>query len=546
MSKFSNLIRSIKEKLFGRVEEPPVTRAEPPKAKDVTESFPYGPERKPIASAKPFQPKGAEEQGSGTTAQQVIRVTAPPAPPKKAKRPALEPSPPTPLASQREHAHFVQVGFDFGTSFSKCVCRDVMTNKAWVHIPPKFKGYEFPFLIPSAFLFKDGNLHHVEEQDTHYPEGGLYHLKPALVKVALGQLADPLLAPYRYASNQSDARQLSGFVESCAVYLLARALGTVREQIRQRMPDFGKHPNDYMAVNLAVPVADAEQPSVNNLYHGILCEAWSLADVLSGHPSIPLKELQSLRKQNLFLKDQSLSDACFIYPEVSANVQGFVRSRVSAPGMYLLSDTGAATVDQSTFIFVRTPDNRDHLAYLHGSVLPCGSSHIESQAAKISGRVDPEALEMWRARKESGSVEQELTRAKNMLTEPLIRGTTATLACTKRKLYVPDQIREVRVIFGGGGHCEHPYKTSVIKPFSGQLFAPAIRPQVVGLPVPADLELNGDPSRWMRRLAVAYGLSFERNDLSGFTYPRDIEPPEPDQVWSKRRDLPDFVGKDQC
>lgn len=35
------------------------------------------------------------------------------------------------------------------------------------------------------------------------------------------------------------------------------------------MPDFGKHPDDYMAVNLAIPVADAEQPNVTKLYHAI-------------------------------------------------------------------------------------------------------------------------------------------------------------------------------------------------------------------------------------------------------------------------------------
>ena len=421
-----------------------------------------------------------------------------------------------------------------------------MTDKAWVHIPSKFTRHELPFLIPSAFLFSDGKLQNVEEQGINYPERGLYHLKHALVKVALGQLGDPVLEPYRCACEQSDNVQLARFLESCAVYFLAGALGSVREQVRQRMPGFGSRSDDYMAVNLAVPVADAEQPNVNKLYHRILCEAWSLADNISGHPSIGLNELESLREKNLALKDQSVSEACFVYPEVSANVQGFVRSRVSSSGMYLFSDTGAGTVDQSVFIFFRKADHTDHLTYLHGNVLPCGSSHIEFYAAEIDGRREPKALEMWREKKERGVAEHELLMARNKVAEQLTQGTTSTLGSTKKKLYLPHGINEIRVIFGGGGHCEHPYEASVIKPFSGCLFNQSIRPAIVGLPIPADLDLGSTRGRWMRRLSVAYGLSFPKSDLASFTYPRDVEPPEPDQIWPRRRNLPDAPTKDQC
>jgi hypothetical protein len=465
MSKFSMLIRTIKEKLFGRELEQPAIDSEPIILEDAIECSPDGLEPQPVVHVEPVQPEGAHEQGSGHTEQQKSLVSEPPAPSKKVKRPAIEPSPPPALASRRQQPYFIQIGFDFGTSYSKCVCRDVMTDKAWVHISPKYRGHELPFLIPSAFLFIVGKFHHVEKQDIHYPEGGLYHLKPALVKVALGELDDPVLEPYRIACEQSGVGQLSGFVESCAVYFLAGALGTVRDGVRQKMPDFGRHPKDYMAVNLAVPVGDAQRPEIEKMYHRILCAAWILADKISEHPSIDLNELEALRQQTPVLNDQSVSKACFIYPEVSANVQGFVRSRASSLGMYLFSDTGAGTVDQSTFIFFRKADNTDHLTYLHGSVLPCGSSHIEFQAAKIYGRMDRQTLEMWRERKERGGAEQELVRAKAMVAAQLSRGTTATLACTRRKLYLPDGMKEMKVIFGGGGHCENPYQTSLLQKY---------------------------------------------------------------------------------
>jgi hypothetical protein len=244
--------------------------------------------------------------------------------------------------------------------------------------------------------------------------------------------------------------------------------------------------------------------------------------------------------------DGSLGAACFIYPEVSANVQGFVRSRVSSPGIYLFSDTGAGTVDQSVFIFMhRNEDQSEHLTYLHGSVFPLGSSQIEQKAASISGSADWSSLEKWREKKEQGDSDRELMYAREWIAESLRAGTQATLAFTKQKLYVKDQLSDIKVIFGGGGHCEHPYKTAVMKTFSGQLFRKAITPGVVGLPVPHDLELNGSETRWMRRLSVAYGLSFEKSELAGFTYPKDVNNPTPDQIWPRRKEIPDAASKDE-
>ena len=240
-----------------------------------------------------------------------------------------------------------------------------------------------------------------------------------------------------------------------------------------------------------------------------------------------------------------LQDACTIYPEVSANVQGFVRSRVSKPGMYFFSDTGAGTVDQSIFIFVRE-EGEEKLVYLHGSVLPLGSSHIERKAADISGMTNHQSLELWRERKEQGGEEFELRKAREWIDGQLSQRTESTIDYARQKLFVKDQIRDIRVIFGGGGHCEYPYKTAAIRSFSGQLFREAIHPDVIGLPRPGDLELKESEYRWMSRLNVAYGLSFERSQLAGFTYPDDVPIPPAIQIWAPRKKLPDYPSKDVC
>lgn len=494
MSQLSKLIQGLKEKLFGKTQIEPDTKPIPPSA----------------------TPK--------TTVQ----------------FPDL-----TPPAHERKNSYFVQIGFDFGTSYSKCVCRDIMTNKAWVHVYSRSQDQELPFLIPSALIIKNNRIFHVEDTRTHYPENGLYHLKNALVLAANGHLDNPLLVPYQNAVRLKKGNQLPTLIATCAVYFLAGVLGEIRGQIRERFPGFGTLPEDYIAINLAIPVEDAQQPKVSTLYHRIICESWELSDQLSGHPHIHLAELISLRKKIQVNENHVVNDACFIYPEVSANVQGFVRSRSSSPGIYLFSDTGGGTVDQSVFIFTRQ-DYSEHLTYLTGRVLPLGSSQIERRAAEKCGKTDCLSLENWRERKERGEDYPELKEAQDWIFNKLNRGTEGTLALAKKKLFVKKQLNDIRVIFGGGGHCEYPYKTAVMNPFSGQLFRGTLYPDVIGMPVPSDLELKSHETKWMRRLNVAYGLSFEKSELAPFTYPKDVSDPTPEEIWQPQKPTGHAPSKDEC
>lgn len=451
---------------------------------------------------------------------------------------------------KRQQAYFIQVGFDFGTSYSKCICRNIISDKAWIYIPPKPYVHELPFLLPSVLLYQDGKFQYIHKPGIHYLDNGIYHMKPALVKLSLGQMDDddPVLVPYRRICAQFNYN-LHDFVEGCAVYFLACAFGMVREQIKQRFSDFGSHPDDYIGVNMAVPIADMEQRAIRALFYRILYESWILADNISRYPSLNYNELQEYRsKLNSLPISNSFGDACNIYPEVSANVQGFVRSRVASEGMYLFSDIGAATVDQSTFIFIRKPDYTDHLTYLYAKVLPLGSSQIEFLASKLKGENDLKTLEVYRMKKERGENDIELRQAKNEIATQLIKETIATLAGTKRKLENPRQMRDIKLLFGGGGHCEFPYERAIKRePFSCNLFHPPINPRIIGLPIPTDLDFGNideeTKHKWMKRLYVAYGLSFWRGDLTSFSFPSDTEPATPRQII---RDIPEAPGKEQC
>lgn len=470
---------------------------------------------------------------------------------KVASKPAKGKSPKKSKPEAGRGSYFVQIGFDFGTAFSKCVCRDVLLDKAWIHQPPGNENAELPFLLANAVGYNGRHFKHFQSGKGSYQKGGLYHVKMALQKIGLGKLDDPVLSAYRKSLPQSLIDDLPTFVEYCAIYLLGGAFGDIKADIALRFP--GTVEGDYTAINMAVPVADADHPAVNQLFDRVLRCAWVLSEDLAGHPPVSLAWLKSaIRDKASEAESESVLEACFIYPEVSANVQGFIRSRTSKSGLYLFSDTGAGTVDQSVFLFAK-PDGQDHLTYLHADVLPLGSSHIERIAAEKDGNVSLPNLERWRQMKESGDKRPPLELAQEEIGHELLKKTTATILQSKLKLFSPDQINNLCLIFGGGGHCETPYRDSVLKVYDTNYFKDVLiqkrrdRHDVfdLGMPHPKDLSLSKTQKSWMSRLTVAYGLSFERGQLASFDLPQRIKTPSPERVWRPKIAHKEATSKDE-
>lgn len=443
--------------------------------------------------------------------------------------------------------YVIQIGLDFGTSYCKCVCRDLHVDKAWVHISTSPADPEQPFLLPSALQVVGRSLR-LGDPAFHYHEGGLPHVKVALLKVALGEWDDPVLKAFQAIHPDKEADQVRSFVVACAVFLIGGILGDVKTDIRKRFPGFGEHQDDYLGVNLAIPVEDAERPQINELFQSVLESAYEHADELADHPRMSLRSLSKLlppqEKANTKTKEGD-EFKCFIYPEVSAGVQGFVRTRVSSDGVYtyLFTETGAATVDQSVFILRRSRAEGDLLTYLHAKVHFLGSSHIERIAAELNGDVRPVKLENWRKLKESGEIIDELKIARCRIGNDLRRKSWDTLGVARQKLPVKEQFGDIQLLFGGGGHARSPYEEYVFEAFSDiTLHSKELKPGIVGLPVPDDLQPQYLVKRWMARLCIAYGLSFWPGDFPKHTYPNEV----PFALPKRPRNIEGAVTKEEC
>lgn len=447
---------------------------------------------------------------------------------------------------RRNIPYFIQIGFDFGTAFSKCIYRDVNLDKAYIYL--NSENPDVPFLIPSTLFSQEDKLYSSDDLSVVYNQGSLNHLKLALVKIAHEEWDDRVLISYKKILNSfnksaiTSKDKLREFVINCGIYYLAKNLGNIRKQIKTKYHNFGEHPKDYIAVNLSVPVTYNRQGDIEDLFIKLLKRAWLLTDQIVEIPKISYQDLNYLI---LHFDQDSNGEACFIFPEVSANVQGFVRSRVSRPGIYLLTDTGAGTVDQSIFIFIRS-DGQDLLVYLHADIFPLGSSYIEYLAAQSDASTDLNKMEFWRKKKEEGDREPILFKVQKIIRDELLDKTTSCLAHAKKKLIVKEQLNDIRLIFSGGGHCNYPYEKAVVQSFGGCMFKERITPDIVGMPKPRDLELGIGNNSWLPRLNVAYGLSFERHNLAVFKYPQDTKDVKPEEIWQPKKQTFESPTKDEC
>ncbi|MBP7777869.1 MAG: hypothetical protein KA371_12120 [Acidobacteria bacterium] len=419
----------------------------------------------------------------------------------------------------------MQIGLDFGTAYMKAVCRDVVKDSAWVYVP-RIDGLDPPCLSESAVALTGGTLSRTTGQR-------LPSVKMALRACALEQWDEPVLVPFRLALGTKNLGYLPAFVETCATYSVAETLAGIRASVVARLEGFGERHDDYMAVNMAIPVADAQLPHVNAAFLRVLKAGWRLSVRLPAGGDMDAAKV--LPFVDAARADSAGDGSCFVYPEVSANVQGFVRSRVSRPDIYLFCDVGAGTVDQSVFIYHRNGNGADTLVYLDAAVLPLGSSEIETRAAAVSGKGAAAVIDELRRKKELGKSDPQLDRVKKALGGELAVHTKRTLLRAKKKLYRRDQLDRTRVIFGGGGHTENPYSRGTLAAFKSEIFANSLVPDTLGMPQPTDLELPSAGQGWMRRLSVAYGLSFERHELVPFTYPSDVDAPKAEDVWRPHR-----------
>ena len=419
----------------------------------------------------------------------------------------------------RPLSYLLVVGLDFGTAFTKCVVRDAHVRDPGRAHPVRFKlAGSSSYLVPSVVYMDGDKRYSAFDVDENATLRRIDHLKMRLVSCA-----DPARA-HAWGMDQIEETKVS------SAWFIAQVLAHVGREIREIWPDFGDRPDDTCFVNICVPIAYAEGQGIETTILDSLCAAWNTVGPAGVTPPSVAEVSLALRASDALIEARNF---CYAYPETSANLQTYLRSRARLPGLYLLMDVGAGTMDLSFFILHSDTGTDKPLIYLHGSVLDVGSSRLEIEVLKRNPSfrtADVVAHKEGRVKRSDPLITKELDWARRHLRNEVAvgvgKGVSDAEARLSEDLRVSQrQMKEVNLLFAGGGFCRDPYEEGAR--FFHRNRQWSHEPLARELPEAVDIKWpkSSDAVRVsFKRLSVAYGLSFPRFELENHKFPNEVTP----------------------
>jgi hypothetical protein len=439
--------------------------------------------------------------------------------------------------SSRKTPIYLIVGLDFGTAFTKCMVRDFNYRRA---TPVEFELDEnSTHLVPSRLGWHAGKMFHPLDQGIA-ESVELPFIKMALASAATGTASDWLDGITR-PLGIDDSRLNLESIQALVVFYIERILRDVHEWIQERWADFGSLAGDTIYYNMAVPVAQAREGNIIDAFRECLDAA---VGFLRSHKIPPANLNDCIVAMNRF--KMTRIPECELIPEVTANVQSYVRSRGGREGIYLFADVGAGTVDFSVFIYYEDRGDKA-LSYPHAAVEHLGSSQLEIRAFH---RLQTALTNALRQLKEGalnyGTCNVKLTdtlaQTSASMGSELTEVTARVLGLTRRKVR-RIQFQTMQILYGGGGCSETPYQIGIQAAFDPRF---GLKAESQPLPVPEDVDWpDDDGTELFKRFSVAYGLSFLPTDQPIQHFPDEIREFDP-ATDHPSRNIPAAPSKDEC
>ena len=275
-------------------------------------------------------------------------------------------------------------------------------------------------------------------------------------------------------------------------------------------------------VNVGMPTASYDDVRIFKSYRRIAAAALQLAKI-----DAPV----TLEAIKLFVEDPRVVDAAHsdeaaeslgvaVIPEAAAEMTGFAKSTRNAPGLYLLVDVGAMTLDACMFRLNQHISAADRYAFWAAEVRPLG--------------VDSFHWFLAQGKTESGFIDQ------------CQRTLNAVIWHTKRhrepyaENWKPEN--DVPVFVAGGGAANRLHQ-DVVESVGTRLKRDIRNDGIrrLELPVPPAIDLP-EPLAGFGRMAVAWGLSYPPTEIGRIDAMSDIDDIGPPRVVDSSDR---FVSKEQ-
>ena len=442
-----------------------------------------------------------------------------------------------PLGKEPNRRIQLNIGIDFGTSFSK-----VVVGESRVRYAVPFDDYatgENRFLLPSALCV--------------FPENGECRLG---VKQRGWDVYDNLKMPLI-------ERDFSEDVQVRAAAFLALMLRHIRTWLFDTHGSVYRDRNLQWFINVGLPTDSYDDEELTSVYLAIVRTAWGVS-MLQDNVTLQ-KVFQFLKQDGLnpsLLKKEDAAPEVYLpddrfhaFPEFSAHLAGYVQSPRRRDGLHVSVDIGGGTLDITVFN-VHENNGEDVYPIFARKVVPFGVRYLT--AARLQalnkemehGHSPFDDLPSNAAFMEKfGMTREQIKGADRSFRKGIAGAVTGALRYTKQHRY-PNAPQwdissssygePVRSFFCGGGSLAGFY-ANLLRRF--ELQGPPCKLRASVLPVPDNLEVPGMTPKGYARLAVAYGLSFDPFDIGQVRRMNEVEDIQAEESRSVYED--GHIGKEQ-
>ena len=256
---------------------------------------------------------------------------------------------------------FIIVGLDFGTSSTKVIVRlpfEAGEPTIAIPAPAPCRSGDDPYLWQTVlWLRSDGAF-------VPWPEPGAGVLGTLKQGLIWGRAETAIPTSGTLQITRSDA----------GVAYLAFVIRYVKGWLRLNRSNHFRGRRPVWFVNVGIPTASYDDVRIFKSYRQIAAAALQLAKI---DASVTVESVR------LFLGDSHVvgaadSDAAAeelgvaVFPEAAAEMTGFTKSSRNAPGLYLLVDVGAMTLDACMFGLNRDASQANRYAFWAADVRPLG------------------------------------------------------------------------------------------------------------------------------------------------------------------------------
>jgi predicted nucleic acid-binding Zn-ribbon protein len=402
----------------------------------------------------------------------------------------------------------LNLGIDFGTSFTKVCFRDIARERSEVVTFSSKETELSEALLPTKVgILPDGTLlagltRSEWDRLEQYLQASVEFIKMRLADLDLSQESEEWRLEHLPELDQPE------IVENLCAYYLSRVIIRAQSWIRSNKSELVLNQKIQWSANVGVPVEYCDSPAIAR-FEKVLSLAW----LLSNEPQTELFTLESLGKYLEQLRshiDRNPID-CHAIPEISAAVWSFLNSREADEGFYTFFDVGDGTLDGVSFRYWRY-DGEPKVDFYSGFVKPLGVSAIVKPLAQELQKPELEVKRFIFNSPESDVTSVNSTKSRKSIQQLVGRVVMEGYQKhgTHRPVFKDIVVQNGLSIFiSGGGGNTHFYQQAIVSTHSDfqhqRAGIPSYKPRII--PTPKDLSLNGLNLEVFHRFAVAYGLS---------------------------------------